>query len=232
MCMCVLWDGYICRCVGGWVGKYVYEIESKGSIEGPAGTVNIFECMALYNVVSLMPKLLRPWKGVKTHLSICRYQNQHSQGWYLYLATTRWFGIRIDFVSTMFLAAVAFSSIPLSSSLNAGLVGLSLAYTLSLADMFQYCVRVSAEVENLVSIGPIIYSGSTLCCVYIDMCASYPLTLCVCVAVSDGICRACDGLQQTGLRGLTRDTAPTLLPSPHLARQGLPLPGRCGIPLL
>ena len=160
MCMCVLWDGYICRCVGGWAGKYVYEIESKGSIEGPAGMANIFECMALYNVVSLMPKLCRPWKGVITHLSICRYQNQHSQGWYLYLATTRWFGIRIDFVSTMFLAAVAFSSIPLSSSLNAGLVGLSLAYTMSLADMFQYCVRVSTEVENLVSIGP---SSSTFC---------------------------------------------------------------------
>ena len=59
----------------------------------------------------------------------------------------------------MFLAVVAFSSIPLSSSLNAGLVGLSLAYTISLADMFQYCVRLSAEVENLVSTGP---SGSIL----------------------------------------------------------------------
>ena len=164
---------------------------------------------------------------------MCRYQNQHSQGWYLYLATSRWFGMRIEFVSAMFLATVAFSSIPLSSSLNAGLVGLGFAYTISLADMFQYCVRVGAEVENLVSSGS---SGTRFCyivvCIIIHTCASYLLTLCVCVAVSDGICRACDGLQQTGLRGLTRDTAPTLLPSPYLARQGFPLPGRCGIPLL
>ncbi len=40
-----------------------------------------------------------------------------------------------------------------SSALNAGLVGLGLTYTLSLAGMFQYCVRLSAEVENVVSDG-------------------------------------------------------------------------------
>ena len=85
-------------------------------------------------------------------LCISRYQNEHSQGWYLYLISTRWFGIRIDFVSSIFLAAVAFSSVPLSSTLNAGLVGLGLTYTVSLAGMFQYCVRLSAEVENVVSI--------------------------------------------------------------------------------
>ena len=59
--------------------------------------------------------------------------------------------MRIDFVSGLFLAAVAFSSLPLASSLNAGLVGLGLTYAVSLAGMFQYCVRLSAEVENVVS---------------------------------------------------------------------------------
>ena len=34
---------------------------------------------------------------------------------------------------------------------NAGLVGLSLTYVISLNGLFQYCVRVSAEVESLVS---------------------------------------------------------------------------------
>ena len=34
--------------------------------------------------------------------------------------------------------------------LDPGLVGLSLAYTITLIGMFQYCVRISAEVENLV----------------------------------------------------------------------------------
>lgn len=62
------------------------------------------------------------------------YQNQHSQvlicyfsvilynilhtyiqGWYLYLVTVRWFGLRIDLLSSLFLIAVAFFSIPLAS---------------------------------------------------------------------------------------------------------------------
>ena len=34
--------------------------------------------------------------------------------------------------------------------LDPGLVSLSLVYTITLTGMFQYCVRVSAEVENLV----------------------------------------------------------------------------------
>ena len=36
--------------------------------------------------------------------------------------------------------------------LDPALVGLSLAYSITLTGMFQYCVRVSAEVENLVNI--------------------------------------------------------------------------------
>ena len=38
-----------------------------------------------------------------------------------------------------------------SIALNAGLVGLGLTYTISLASYFEYCIRVSAEVENVVS---------------------------------------------------------------------------------
>ena len=37
------------------------------------------------------------------------------QGWYLYLVTIRWFGMRLDTLSTLFLATVAFISIPLAS---------------------------------------------------------------------------------------------------------------------
>ena len=35
------------------------------------------------------------------------------------------------------------------NSLDDGLVGMSLTYILSLCDVFQWCVRQSAEVENL-----------------------------------------------------------------------------------
>ena len=36
------------------------------------------------------------------------------------------------------------------TELNPGLVGLALAYSVSLAGRLQYCVRLSAEIENLV----------------------------------------------------------------------------------
>ena len=49
------------------------------------------------------------------------------------------------------------TSLPLSlspfhipSELNAGLVGLGLTYTISLASICSYCVQQSAEVENIV----------------------------------------------------------------------------------
>ena len=74
--------------------------------------------------------------------------------------------MRIDIISALFIAIVAFASIPLTSSkallitlhivilfvaaLNAGLVGLALTYAISLNGTFQYCVRQSAEVESLV----------------------------------------------------------------------------------
>ena len=37
------------------------------------------------------------------------------------------------------------------TALNAGLVGLGLTYAISLSSIFQYCIRLSAEVENVVS---------------------------------------------------------------------------------
>ena len=87
----------------------------------------------------------------------------HSQGSYLYLVTTRWFAVRIDFIGSLFLAAVVFFSISLAGSLDAGLVGLSLTYTISLALYIQYCMRVSTEVENCVSGTLVVFLyGSTL----------------------------------------------------------------------
>lgn len=38
------------------------------------------------------------------------------QGWYLYLVTSRWFGLRLDLISALYLGVVAFISIPLARS--------------------------------------------------------------------------------------------------------------------
>ena len=45
---------------------------------------------------------------------------------------------------------VVFKQVFNFTELNAGVVGLALAYTISLAGTLQFCVRQSAEIENLV----------------------------------------------------------------------------------
>ena len=99
------------------------------------------------------------------------YQNEHTKAWYMKIITSRWFGMRIDLIGSSFLTIVAFSSIPLADSkyplytatlygiqltlaldLDPALVGLSMAYAITLIGMLQHCIRTSAEIENLVRI--------------------------------------------------------------------------------
>uniref|UniRef100_A0A8D1U829 Multidrug resistance-associated protein 4 n=1 Tax=Sus scrofa TaxID=9823 RepID=A0A8D1U829_PIG len=77
------------------------------------------------------------------------HQDLHSEAWFLFLTTSRWFAVRLDAICAMFVIVVAFGSLILSKTLDAGQVGLALSYALSLMGMFQWCVRQSAEVENM-----------------------------------------------------------------------------------
>lgn len=43
------------------------------------------------------------------------YQNEHSKGWFLYVASSRWFGLRIDFFAATYLTIVSFAAVPLAS---------------------------------------------------------------------------------------------------------------------
>ena len=44
------------------------------------------------------------------------YLNEHTKAWYLYIAINRWFGMRIDMISTLFLTFVVMTAIPLADS--------------------------------------------------------------------------------------------------------------------
>ena len=44
------------------------------------------------------------------------YQNEHTKAWYLKFTVSRWFGMRIDLIGSLFLMMIAFSSIPLADS--------------------------------------------------------------------------------------------------------------------
>ncbi|XP_036913453.1 ATP-binding cassette sub-family C member 4 [Sturnira hondurensis] len=77
------------------------------------------------------------------------HQDLHSEAWFLFLTTSRWFAVRLDAICAIFVIVVAFGSLILAKTLDAGQVGLALSYTLSLMGMFQWCVRQSTEVENM-----------------------------------------------------------------------------------
>lgn len=76
------------------------------------------------------------------------HQNLHTEAWFLFLATSRWFAIRLDWMCVIFVTAVAMLCVALSDTLDAGRVGLSMTYAMTLMGMFQWAVRQSTEVEN------------------------------------------------------------------------------------
>ncbi|XP_019519396.1 PREDICTED: multidrug resistance-associated protein 4 [Hipposideros armiger] len=77
------------------------------------------------------------------------HQDLHSEAWFLFLTTSRWFAVRLDAICAIFVIVVAFGSLILAKTLDAGQVGLALSYALTLMGTFQWCVRQSAEVENM-----------------------------------------------------------------------------------
>ncbi|XP_043928932.1 ATP-binding cassette sub-family C member 4 isoform X2 [Protopterus annectens] len=79
------------------------------------------------------------------------HQDLHSEAWFLFLTTSRWLAVRLDGICAIFVTAVAIGSVLLANSLDAGKVGLVLSYAVSIMGMFQWGVRQSAAVENLMT---------------------------------------------------------------------------------
>ncbi|XP_042110943.1 ATP-binding cassette sub-family C member 4-like isoform X2 [Ovis aries] len=77
------------------------------------------------------------------------HQDLHSEAWFLLLTTSRWLAVYLDITCAIFVIVVAFGSLIMVESLTPGQVGLVLSLTLTLTGMFQWCVRQSAEVENM-----------------------------------------------------------------------------------
>lgn len=77
------------------------------------------------------------------------HQDLHSEAFYLFLATTRWLAVRLDGLCAIFVTITAFGCVIFRDGLKPGGVGLALSYATTLVDMFQWGVRQSAEVENM-----------------------------------------------------------------------------------
>ncbi|XP_035533961.1 multidrug resistance-associated protein 4-like [Morone saxatilis] len=79
------------------------------------------------------------------------HQDLHSGAWFLFLTTSRWFALRLDGICSIFVTVTTFGCLLLRNQLDAGSVGLALTYSVTLMGMFQWGVRQSAEVENMMT---------------------------------------------------------------------------------
>ncbi|KAM9344115.1 LOW QUALITY PROTEIN: ATP-binding cassette sub-family C member 4-like [Pholidichthys leucotaenia] len=79
------------------------------------------------------------------------YQDLHSGAWFLFLTTSRWFAVRLDGICSIFVTIIAFGCVYLRDGLEPGAVGLALSYAVTLTSMFQWGVRQSADIENLMT---------------------------------------------------------------------------------
>lgn len=137
-------------------------------------SVFFIECFSLSLLLHLPQRFfilsLPPFFFFKSHL-LC-FQ---TEAWFLFLTTSRWFAVRLDGICSIFVTITAFgclylrdgtaASRPLSahtlqrddkirlldvSEMEPGAVGLALSYAITLTGMFQWGVRQSAEIENMV----------------------------------------------------------------------------------
>ncbi|XP_070711624.1 ATP-binding cassette sub-family C member 4-like [Pempheris klunzingeri] len=79
------------------------------------------------------------------------HQDLHSEAWFLFLMTSRWFALRLDSICSLFITSATFGCILLRDGLEAGEVGLVLTYAVTLVGNFQWTMRQSAEVENMMT---------------------------------------------------------------------------------
>ncbi|XP_063224295.1 probable multidrug resistance-associated protein lethal(2)03659 [Bacillus rossius redtenbacheri] len=77
-----------------------------------------------------------------------RHQDLHSTAFYLFIASSRAFGLWLDFVCLVYITCVTLSFLVLRHDTFGGSVGLAISQSLGLTGTFQWFMRQSAELEN------------------------------------------------------------------------------------
>ncbi|KAB0345473.1 hypothetical protein FD754_022399 [Muntiacus muntjak] len=118
--------------------------------------VKRLECTTRSPVLSHLASSLRGLWTIRAYKAEQRFQelfdahqDLHSEAWFLLLTTSRWLAVYLDVICAIFVTVVAFGALILVETLDLGQVGLVLSLTFTLTGMFQWCVRQSAEVENM-----------------------------------------------------------------------------------
>jgi ATP-binding cassette subfamily C (CFTR/MRP) protein 4 len=81
-----------------------------------------------------------------------RIQNTHTSAYFMFLCSTRWFGIVLDVLCAIYVISITILLlVNIDNSSNASEIALSISQALLLTDQFQSGVRQSAELESLMT---------------------------------------------------------------------------------
>ena len=79
------------------------------------------------------------------------YLDQNGRAWWSYLMAARWFGYRMDVLAMIVLVLTTYLAAFYSDKVDQGLLGFALVYSMNLAGLFQWTVRLTAEVETMMT---------------------------------------------------------------------------------
>lgn len=79
------------------------------------------------------------------------HQDLHSSAWYIFISSSRAFGLWLDIICFIYISIVTFSFLIIGNTTYGGNVGLAITQAISLAGMFQWGMRQSAELENQIT---------------------------------------------------------------------------------
>ncbi|XP_071820673.1 ATP-binding cassette sub-family C member 4-like isoform X2 [Apostichopus japonicus] len=78
-------------------------------------------------------------------------QDRHTEVWFLYLVTQRWFLTRVNILLFLFGASITYAAVITKNRLDAGLVGLLLSSTINMVSIFKLCISQMALTEYLMT---------------------------------------------------------------------------------
>ncbi|NXU61566.1 MRP3 protein, partial [Horornis vulcanius] len=98
--------------------------------------------------------VIRAYRRVEAFVDISDLKvDENQKSYYPGIVSNRWLGIRVEFVGNCIVLFAAFFAVIGRSSLNAGLVGLSVSYALQVTLSLNWMVRMTSELEtNIVAV--------------------------------------------------------------------------------